>query len=333
MTKKVLILGAGLVVRPIVHYLLKHNYHVTVASLIASQAENVVKNQPNGIAKHLDVVQEPEKLASEVSQHDIIVSLLPAIYHVQVAEVCLQYKKSLVTASYISPAMQELHEQALESNLLFLNECGLDPGLDHMGAMKTIHEVQKKGGKVVGYSSYCGGLPALASNNNPFQYKFSWSPVGVVKAAKNGARFLRNNEIVEIPADELFENYEFVEIPNCGTFEGYPNRNSLDYIKKYNLDGIRDMFRGTLRNIGHCETWRYFVRLGILQDEKKYDFTKISPAEVICELIGKEKSEDLFQDVADFLKIEKFSVTLHKLQWLGFFSYEKPKLTQGSVMD
>ena len=186
--KKVLVLGAGLVSRPLVEYLLKKDFEVKVASRTVSKAEALIKGFKNGIAETLNVNDE-KHLDELISQCDLAISLVPYTYHVQIAELCIKYKKHLVTTSYVSPVMRALHKQANEAGICILNEIGLDPGIDHMSAMQIIHDVEKNGGKVVSFRSYCGGLPSLPSNNRPFGYKFSWSPRGVVMAGKNTGQF------------------------------------------------------------------------------------------------------------------------------------------------
>ena len=333
MKNRVLILGAGLVTKPVITYLLDRDYQVTIASRTVSKADAIVTGYKNAITKQLDAVQDETGLAKEVEANDIVVSLLPAVHHIVVAKQCIAKKKPLVTTSYVSPAMQELDPKVKELGLIFLNECGLDPGIDHMSAMKTIHEVERSGGKIVGFSSYCGGLPSLSNNNNPFGYKFSWSPRGVVLAGKNNARFMKNKEIIDIPGEELFEHYEFIDIPGMGTFEGYPNRNSLGYIEKYNLKDVRSMFRGTLRNIGHCETFRNLGKLGLFNDEKKYDFSKMAPATFMAHLIGQKEASDLKKAIAQFLNISNYSVFLNKIEWLGVLSRQLVPIKEGTALD
>ena len=331
--KKVLILGAGLVTRPMVTYLLDHGFHVAIATRTVSKAEKLIAGRENGVATQLDAMANEAGLVKAIQETDVVVSLLPATHHVAIARHCLKQGKHLVTTSYVSPEMQKLDDPAQKSGLLFLNECGLDPGIDHMSAMKTIDEVKAAGGKVVGFASYCGGLPAVKNNNNPFGYKFSWSPAGVVRAGTNSARFLKNGQQVDIDGKVLFEHYSFIEIPGVGVLEGYANRNSLGYIEKYHLDGVRDMYRGTLRNIGHCEIWRHLARIGLFDSEKQYDFTQVTPAKLVGELVGQSAGKDLAIAVADYLQLPIYSVLLKKLAWLGWFSNEITPLTSGTAMD
>ncbi|HIC98666.1 MAG TPA: saccharopine dehydrogenase, partial [Pyrodictiaceae archaeon] len=194
--KKVLVLGAGLVSKPMVDYLLNKDLKVLVASRTLSKAEKLVGDHPNGEARQW-VVEDKEELKNMVKDADIVVSLLPYAYHVGVANICLEYKKPLVTTSYVSDEMKELNQRARDAGVILLNEIGLDPGIDHMSAMETIHRVKREGGKVVSFRSLCGALPAPEASDNPFRYKFSWSPKGVALAARNSARYLKEGRVIE----------------------------------------------------------------------------------------------------------------------------------------
>jgi saccharopine dehydrogenase-like NADP-dependent oxidoreductase len=197
--KEVLILGAGLVTRPIVRYLLEEaGYKVTVASRTVSKAEKLIDGHPNGVAKTL-LVDDTDSLREMISQADLVVSLVPYAYHTVVAEICIEFGKHMVTTSYTSDAMKKLDGKAREAGVLILNEIGVDPGIDHMSAMRIIHDVEEKGGKIVSFFSYCGGLPAPESNTNPFGYKFSWSPRGVVLAGRNEGYYLKEGKTVHVP--------------------------------------------------------------------------------------------------------------------------------------
>lgn len=329
--KKVLVLGAGLVSRPLVEYLLKKDFEVKVASRTVSKAEALIKGFKNGIAETLNVNDE-KHLDELISQCDLAISLVPYTYHVQIAELCIKYKKHLVTTSYVSPAMRALHEQAHEAGICILNEIGLDPGIDHMSAMQIIHDVEKNGGKVVSFRSYCGGLPSLPSNNRPFGYKFSWSPRGVVMAGKNTGQFLDNGKIVFIPGSELFKHYEILDIEGVGSFEGYTNRDALPYKDLYGLKDAQTIFRGTLRNIGWCYAMKKARELGLFNDEPRADLKGLTFYELMLKLIEQEESYDIKEDTAYFLGLEKYSTVMKNFEWLGLFSDDKIPAGE-SVMD
>ncbi len=270
--KKVVLFGAGLVSRPLVRYLLDHGIRVVVASRTVSKAEALIQGHELGEALALDV-SDDAAMRKLIEAADLAVSLLPAPKHPLVARACLDLGKHMVTTSYISPAMTAFDAEAKEKGLTLLNEIGVDPGIDHMSAMEVIHREQDAGGTLIGFSSYCGGLPAPEANDNPFGYKFSWAPRGVLVAAQNPARYLKDGKLIEIPGEKLFADPAIVEIPGLGTFEGYPNRDSVAYLDTYgwNKDEVKSIFRGTLRNQGHCVLYRQLIALGLLEQEPAQD--------------------------------------------------------------
>lgn len=327
--KKVLVLGAGLVAKPLVRYLLDSDYNVKVASRTLSKAEFLTENHPNGYAEQLNV-DDKSRLRKLIGEADIVISLLPYTHHVTVADICIQKKKDMVTTSYVSDKMQGLNEKAVKAGIIILNETGLDPGIDHMSAMKIIHRVKNSGGKITSFCSYCGGLPAPEANTNPFGYKFSWSPRGVVLAAKNNAKYLKNGKEVFVPSEKLFDAYSIISIPEIGDFEAYPNRNSIPYIDKYGINGTETMFRGTLRNLGWCETWKKIGELGLL-NEKTMDLTGLSFREFTEKLINKKDVNK--KGVAEYLKIDENSDVIKRFEWLGLLGDEKLPVIQGSPLD
>ncbi|MBN1155376.1 saccharopine dehydrogenase NADP-binding domain-containing protein [candidate division KSB1 bacterium] len=330
--KQILVFGAGLVARPLVHYLLNQpDFAVTVADIVKEKAVALTAGHPNGTAMQLGV-DDTDLLSKTIRESDIVVSLLPWIYHLKVAKICLESNVNLVTASYVKPEMRALDDEVKQRKLIFLNEIGVDPGIDHMAAMKVIQSVQNHGGKIKSFYSYCGGLPSMEHNTNPLGYKFSWSPVGVMLATNSAGKYLRDGKIIEIPAEKLFEHYWFIDIPNTGTFEAYVNRDAIPYLELYNIPDAESMYRGTLRNIGHCETWNNFKKIGLLNQDRRYDFSKVPPASVIAHLAN-SNGKHLERDVATFLHIPQHSVTMHKMKWLGLFSNELLPLNEGSVFD
>ena len=265
--KNVLVLGAGLVARPLVRYLLDRGFGVTCASRTVAKAEALIDGHPNGRAHPLNLKNE-EKLAGFVAECDLAVSLVPFAFHPTVARMCIERRKPMVTTSYVSAEMEELDGAAREAGLTILNEIGVDPGIDHMSAMRVIDAVRKRGGKIVAFRSYCGGLPAPEANDNPFGYKFSWAPRGVLLASRNGASYLLDGRTVEVEPERLFRDMHVLQVEGVGDFEAYPNRDSLGYIEVYGLGGISTMYRGTLRNMGWCDTLYNFRRLGLLELEE-----------------------------------------------------------------
>jgi len=213
--KTVVVLGAGMVSRPLVRYLLgQPDFTVIMASRTVSKAEKIIAGHARGQAHTLDVTNDAQT-EDFVSKSDLVVSLLPYEYHVKVANMCITHKKHLVTTSYVSDAMRTLDAPAKKAGILILNECGLDPGIDHMSAMRIIHDVENKGGKIVSFRSTTGALPTHEANNNPFGYKFSWSPRGVLLASRNAAKWLENGKEVSVPGEQLFEHYSIQDVPGC----------------------------------------------------------------------------------------------------------------------
>ena len=330
--KKVLVLGAGLVSRPLVHYLTgREGYEVTIATRTVSKAEALVAGRPRGKAVALNV-SDDAALDKLVQQHDLSVSLLPATEHVRVAKHCLEHKRHMSTTSYISPEMKALDAEAKAKGLTFINECGVDPGIDHMSAMRIIHGVEKKGGKVVAFRSYCGGLPAPEANTNPIGYKFSWAPRGVLVAATNPARFMQDGKTVEVPGDELFAKPEIVDVAGAGRFEGYPNRDSLGYIEMYGLADVKTMFRGTLRNQGHCESWYRWVKLGLLSREPRTDLKGMTRAAFMRSFVP-GASGDLKAAVAAKMGVQVNAPAIAKLDWLGMFAESPLPTFDGGNVD
>ena len=330
--KNVLVLGAGLVARPLVRYLLEQeDIHVKIASRTVSKAERLIKGHARGQARQLDV-EDKQALQQVISEADIVISLLPWTHHLRVADLCLQENKDMVTTSYVKPEMQALDEEAKKRGLLFLNEIGVDPGIDHMAAKQIIDSVHKNDGEIESFYSYCGGLPALQDNTNPLGYKFSWSPVGVMLAAMNNGRYQKDGNIVDVSSAQLFEHYWLLDVPGSGTFEAYVNRDALPYKDLYGIPGVKSIYRGTLRNVGHCETWNYFKKLGLFNQDKKYDFEAMSPAQVMADLVG-GSIERLEKDIAAFLKVPEYSITIKKLAWLGLLGQGKLALGKASAFD
>ena len=328
--KRVLVLGAGLVSRPLVRYLLDQpEMSVLVASRTVSKADALVGGHPKGKTLALNV-NDAQKLEELVAESDLAISLLPYTHHVQVAEFCLKHQSHLVTTSYVSSAMRGLDQAAKDKDLLFLNEIGLDPGIDHMSAMKIIHDVAKKGGKVVSFESCCGGLPAPEANDNPFGYKFSWSPRGVVMAGRNSAHYLKDGKNIQIPGKELFKNHWYKNVEGLGKLEVYPNRDSMSYQDLYGLKHAMTIFRGTFRNPGWCDTLEKIVQLGFLMDQEKPELIGKTYAEVTATLIGAAANR---QNIAKFLQLDATSPIIDRLEWLGLLSAEKAKADPPTYLD
>ncbi len=332
MLKKILILGAGLVAGPTVRYLIQNpELEVRIADQQVENAQRLISGQPRGEAIEMDV-ENHSQLSGEIAKADIVISLLPWVLHPKIAALCLEYKKHLVTASYRSEALSAMDREARENGLLFLNEIGVDPGLDHMSAMQVIDSVHQNGGTIDSFFSYCGGLPALESNNNPLGYKFSWSPEGAMLAASNDGHYLENGQVVEVSGSDLFKHYWLKSIPGAGVFEAYVNRDALPYKEIYGLEHASGMYRGTLRNVGYCETWDFFKHLGLLNRKMKFDFSEVTPREVLANIVNCQDG-DVRKAIAEHLNIPLYSLTLKKLEWLGLLAQRKLDLGTASVFE
>jgi len=330
--KRVLVLGAGLVARPTVRYLLEQaKVRVKVADVVVSKAEALIDRHPNGEAQPLDVA-DVQALEAAVRESDVVISLLPWVHHLAVAKLCLAHRKHMVTASYVSPAMRELDPQVRDAGLLFLNEMGLDPGIDHMSAQQIIDQVKGHGGRIVSFLSYCGGLPAPDADNNPWNYKFSWSPRGVVLAAKNEARYIENGKLVEIPNRDYFESVRYVRVAGLGVFECYPNRDSTCYVDIYGLQGIDTIYRGTLRVPGHCATWTTIVRAGLLDLDERVGMADQTYADFMCGLTG-GTPETVRESYCRKTGIPITHDAIARLDWLGLFGNERIGVDRISPLD
>jgi len=319
--KKVLCLGAGLVARPYIQYLCKHGFHVIVASRTKQKAEHLIEGCENAEAIAFNIAKDDQLLDELTKNSDLVCSLLPYTFHVKAAKVAIKHKKHFCTTSYISKEMQALDGEAKAAGIIILNECGVDPGIDHMSAMKIIDHIHNEGGEVFSFTSFTGGLPAPDANNNPFGYKLSWSPRGVLLAGRNDAQFLRDGKEVTIPGKDLFDNYEIMEVPGVGKFEGYPNRDSLSYIDIYSIKETRTMLRGTFRNIGWCRTLKKIAELGLLDIEER-NLSGVTYTQMLQTLTN-SKNNDTQATVSNYLGIEQNDPVIQRLDWLGLFENQE----------
>lgn len=328
--KKVLILGAGMVVKPIVEYLLDCKFELTIASPMKERADEMIAGNPMGVSVDWSM-DDPETLEKLIQEHDITVSLLPYKYHSDVAKVCLRHRKSLVTTSYVQKEMQLLHDEAIRAGVIFLNEIGLDPGIDHMSAMRIIDNIHNRGGKVEEFYSLCGALPAPEAATNPMHYKFSWSPKGVVLASRNGALYLKKGKQVNIDPKNLFKDRFSYNFPGIGELEVYPNRDSLSYTEIYGISEARTMYRGTFRFKGWCETLDAMKSLNMLDDAVS-DYTGMTYSGFLAERAGTE-NKDLRKKLAGILGTDQNSTSMQSFEFLGFFSDEKLHYKESSPFE
>jgi saccharopine dehydrogenase (NADP+, L-glutamate forming) len=332
--KKVIFLGAGLVSRPGIRYLLQcDEIDLHVADLDKSKAVDIIGKHFRGNAHALDVSQ-PNQLHELIADASVVVSMLPYTFHTQIAELCLEHNVHLVTASYVSDGMLALDEAARAKKLLFLNELGADPGIDHMSAMQIIHQLEKDNAEILSFESDCGGLPAPESNNNPVGYKISWSPRGIVMAGRNGAKFLKNGEIVTVQQGELFHHHWQQKINGLGEMEVYPNRNSLIYRSLYGLDKAHTVIRGTIRYPGWSNLMLALQKLGYLDDSENPELRRLTIRRVTGMLLKASPAQDFIRKCAEFLNIPLDSQLINQLRWLGLFDdIPLSDLSYGSPLD
>ena len=326
--RNILIIGAGKSASTLIQYLLNKSYlenlHLTIGDLSLALAQRKTNNHKNATAIALNIFDEDQR-KTEIQKADIVISMLPANLHIEVAKDCIVYKKHMVTASYISDAMQSLDASAKENNLIFMNEIGLDPGIDHMSAMKVIDEIREKGGKMIMFESFCGGLVAPESDTNLWNYKFTWAPRNVVLAGQGGAaKFIQEGTYKYIPYHKLFRRTEFLEVEGYGRFEGYANRDSLKYRSVYGLDDVLTLYRGTIRKVGFSKAWNMFVQLGMTDDSYIIDDSEhISYREFVNLFLPYHPTDSVEIKLRLLLGIEQDDIMWDKLVELDLFNKNK----------
>lgn len=268
--RSILIFGAGKSSSSLVNYLLEksgsESLELIVADISPDNAKLLVKDHPKGRVVQMDIFQD-EQRKQQISKADLVISMLPASLHTLVARDCIEFGKDLVTASYISDDLKKMDPEVKKKGLVFMNEIGLDPGLDHMSAMQVIDRIKSQGGKMIMFESFCGGLIAPESDSNLWHYKFTWNPRNVVVAGQGGvAKFIQEGKYKYIPYHKLFRRTEFLEVEGYGRFEAYANRDSLKYREIYGLEDILTLYRGTIRKVGFSRAWNIFVQLGMTDD-------------------------------------------------------------------
>ncbi|MBF7092333.1 saccharopine dehydrogenase NADP-binding domain-containing protein [Flavobacterium sp. ALJ2] len=326
--RAVLVIGAGRSASSLIRYLLdkseKENLHLIIGDLSLALAEKKTNNHPNATPIALDIFDK-EQRSLVIQQANIVISMLPAHLHIEVAKDCLLYKKHMVTASYISDAMQALDEEAKANNLIFMNEIGLDPGIDHMSAMKVIDEIREKGGNMLLFESFCGGLVAPESDNNLWNYKFTWAPRNVVLAGQGGAaKFIQEGTYKYIPYCNLFRRTEFLEVEGYGKFEAYSNRDSLKYRSIYGLEDILTLYRGTIRRVGFSKAWNMFVQLGMTDDSYVMENSeKMSYRQFVNSFLPYHPTDSVEIKMRLILKIDQDDIMWDKLVELDLFNPNK----------
>ncbi|WP_194776421.1 saccharopine dehydrogenase family protein [Pararhodonellum marinum] len=331
--KTILIIGAGKSSTALIDYLTEQakpkNRQVILADISLDLAEKKLKGKPQTKAVSLNIEEEEER-QKLIKEADVVVSMLPAFLHGKVAMDCLAFEKHFFSASYESEELKVIADQVRKKNLFFLNECGLDPGIDHMSAMRIIDHEKKSGNEIVLFKSFTGGLLAPECEDNPWKYKFTWNPRNVVLAGKGVSRFIRNGRLKFIPYHMLFRRTEKISFEDVGDFDGYPNRDSLSYRKVYGLENIPTILRGTLRREGFCKSWDVFVQLGLTDDSFQMDlpedFTMRMFINTFLPYHPDKSVETKLMEILPHLDED----TMNKLEWLGILGHESLPRFKGS---
>jgi len=326
--REILIVGAGKSTSVLINYLLeqanKEDLFLRIGDINIENAKKACNNHPKCEAFELDVFKA-ESREPAIKKADIIISMLPARFHIEVAKDCLKFGKNMVTASYISDQMKELDEEVKAKGLVFMNEIGVDPGIDHMSAMQVIDRIRDKGGKILLFESFTGGLVAPESDNNLWNYKFTWNPRNVVVAGQGGvAEFIQEGKYKYIPYHRLFRRTEFLQIQDHGKFEGLANRNSLKYQSIYGLEDALTLYRGTIRKVGFSRAWNMFVQLGMTDDSfEMKDSENMSYRDFVNSFLPYSPSDSVELKVRHNLKIDQDDIMWEKLIELDLFNPDK----------
>jgi saccharopine dehydrogenase (NADP+, L-glutamate forming) len=330
--KRVLIIGAGRSATVCIEYLANKAAQQQISLTLADGSGELVKQKAANFP-HIQQaeihLENKEAVNALIKGNDIVISLLPAHLHIEIATICLANNTHLLTASYVSAAMQALHSEVEAKGLIFLNECGLDPGIDHLSAMEIIDNIHAEGYTINSFKSFAGGLVAPESDNNPWGYKFSWNPRNVVIAGQSTATFLEEGRMKFVPYQQLFQREEVVTVHGYGQFDAYPNRDSLGYQKIYGLQKVHTMVRGTLRKHGYCEAWHALVMLGLTDDTLQLHLPEGTTFQDWVQMYLPH-SETARLGIEVLLP----GISLHaidKLDWLGMFSKEPLPIINGTA--
>lgn len=326
--RNILVIGSGKSSSYLIKYFLekakKEKLHITIGDVNIKNANKLIGDSPYADAILLDVFDQESRI-SAIQEADIVVSMLPARFHIEVAKDCIKYNKHLVTASYVSTEMDALSESVRTKELIFMNEMGVDPGIDHMSAMEVIDRIRGKGGKIILFESFTGGLVAPESDNNLWNYKFTWNPRNVVVAGQGGAaKFLQEGTYKYIPYHRLFRRTEFLDIEGYGRFEAYANRDSLKYQHAYGLDDAKTLYRGTMRRVGFSRAWNVFVQLGMTDDDYTLeDSQHMSYRDFVNAFLPYSPTDSVELKFRHALKIDQDDIVWDKFEELDIFNPNK----------
>ncbi|MFC2104931.1 saccharopine dehydrogenase family protein, partial [Bacteroidota bacterium] len=313
----------------------QYNWKVRVGDMSLDIAKRKIDKHQNGEAIEFNVFNEHQRI-EEIQNADVVISMLPARFHHLVAERCVEFGKHMITASYVSKEVKELHKDAVAKGLLLLNEIGVDPGIDHMSAMKVIDEIRAEGGEMLAFKSSTGGLVAPEYDNNPWNYKFTWNPRNVVVAGQSVAQYIDHGKYKYVPYNQLFKRIEKMSILDAGEFEMYPNRDSLGYRETYGLEDIPTLLRGTLRRPGYCKAWDVFVQLGITDDSYTIEHSeKLTYREFVNSFLHYNLKDTIEKKLCDYVGIQMDSEMMKRLKWLGIFDENEigiPNATPAQIL-
>jgi len=331
--KKVAIIGAGKMTKPLVDYFIDtYGYQVFMVNRTIATAQNVINGRKLGVAVRW-VAGDADALDKIVSQSDIVISMVPKPLHINVARSCLRCNKNMLTTAYEIPELMALEKEVKGKGLLFLNELGEVPGIDHFGTQLLLDEVKNEGGRILSLKSYGSGLPAYEHNNNPMLYKFSWDPNTVFVAAQTEAQYIDKGKTVKVPGDKLFTHFWLTEVEGLGTFETYPNKNVDKYVKPFGLPDDVTFYRGLLRYSGYCNNLRNIMELGFLDNEVVHDFSNVTYRQLMASLIGSDSTDELELKVTKFLNVYENADIIHRLKWLGLFDDRTIDIKEATKLD
>jgi len=317
----ILVAGAGKSSTYLIHYLLSHaprnKWKIVVADGNADAIREKIQGSSFAESAVIDITSQSDRQRL-VKEADMVVSLMPPHLHIHLAKDCLEHKKNLITSSYVSPEMREMNGAVKAAGLMFMCEMGLDPGIDHMTANQIIHSTQRVTATITSFKSYCGGLIAPESDDNPWHYKFSWNPKNIITAGIGGAKYLGNGKEIEVPYENIFDGNKKIKVDGLGSLAYYPNRDSLRYLDLYEVPEVRTFLRATLRHPDFCKGWNAIIRLGLTDDQDKIETVKTFE-QWLAQKTGYDNEVPLREHVARYLKIAPTDKLIHMLEWLGLF--------------
>lgn len=331
---KILIIGAGKSSSTLIDFLLEksesHDWKVTVSDLDLDLAKKKIKNHPNGKAIRFDILEEGKR-EQIIGEQDMVISMIPPSFHIEIAKICAELGINMLTASYLTPEIKALNDKFKQKGVGLIMEMGLDPGIDHMSAMKVWDKIRNAGHKLRAFETFTGGVLSQSNDDNPWEYTFTWNPRNVVIAGQGYAKFIQEGRYKYIPYSKIFKRTKRIHIPELGYFEGYANRDSLKYLDAYKLHGIQTLYRSTLRRVGFCKSWDVFVQLGATDDTYNLEnINKMTHRQFINSFLYYNPNDSVELKLAHYMKLDLDSEEMFKLKWLGMFDNELIGLNEGT---